>query len=84
MWLKLSCHWPESTSSILTCEATAQIFKENVAALSDGLYGVDFIAMSGRKDNREYIVGIIAPSKSDPYSLQIVSIPWGRSQSNGH
>lgn len=61
-------------TSILTCEETAQIFKENVAALSDGLYGVDFIAMSGRKDNREYIVGIIAPSKSDPYSLQIVRI----------
>ena len=61
-------------TTIYSKEEAGRIFSENVAAAANKLYGVDFVALSARKNNKEYIVGVITPSKEDPYTLQIVRI----------
>ena len=61
-------------TTIYSKEEAGRIFSENVAAAANKLYGVDFVALSARKNNKEYIVGVISPSKEDPYTLQIVRI----------
>ena len=75
-------------TTIYSKEEAGRIFSENVAAAANKLYGVDFVALSARKNNKEYIVGVISPSKEDPYTLQIVRIDetapgqWQESFSN--
>ena len=75
-------------TTIYSKEEAGRIFSENVAAAANKLYGVDFVALSARKNNKEYIVGVIAPGKEDPYTLQIVRIDetapgqWQESFSN--
>lgn len=75
-------------TTIYSKEEAGRIFSENVAAAANKLYGVDFVALSARKNNKEYIVGVISPSKEDPYTLHIVRIDetapgeWQESFSN--
>ena len=75
-------------TTIYSKEEAGRIFSENVAAAANKVYGVDFVALSARKNNKEYIVGVISPSKEDPYTLQIVRIDetapgqWQESFSN--
>ncbi len=75
-------------TTIYSKEEAGRIFSENVAAAANGIYGVDYVVLSARKDNKEYIVGAIAPSKEDPYTIKIVRIDetapgqWQESFSN--
>ena len=75
-------------TTIYSKEEAGRIFSENVAAAANKVYGIDFVALSARKNNKEYIVGVIAPGKDDPYTLQIVRIDetapgqWQESFSN--
>lgn len=75
-------------TTIYSKEEAGRIFSENVAAAANKVYGIDFVALSARKNNKEYIVGVISPSKEDPYTLQIVRIDetapgqWQESFSN--
>ncbi len=58
----------------LSKEEAASIFKANVTAAANSESGVSFLALSGKKNNREYIVGVIAPPNSDPYTLKVIRI----------
>lgn len=75
-------------TTIYSKEEAGRIFSENVAAAANKVYGIDFVALSARKNNKEYIVGVIAPGKDDPSTLQIVRIDetapgqWQESFSN--
>ena len=61
-------------TTALSEEEAATIFKANVAAAANCESGVGFVALSGKKNNKEYIVGIIAPQNNDQYTLKVIRI----------
>ena len=61
-------------TSTLTKTQAAEIFKANVEAAKNGKYGEDFLVLSGRKNNVEYILGVIAPASNDPLSFNVIKI----------
>ncbi|MBR5855698.1 MAG: hypothetical protein IKY70_00280 [Bacteroidales bacterium] len=61
-------------TTALSPEEAAAIIKANVPALANTESGIGFIALSGKKNNKEYIVGVVAPQKDDPSTLKVIRI----------